>query len=257
MRRSVFLLTPLIPLVSFALAGCEDGPNQTFSPAKGNLFNNGDTPAATDNAGTSFDPKQFGGTSKTEVCSGAELQDQWDRMVHQPIAPPYQMAGVDISGTNYAGLTVDQAIHGPLMPVMGAPNPPTRLCQGSNLGGGGNGGDVGGSLITGWGNNGEFYMEWAIPTHKDIFNYINPGYVGTMEWDFQTNDANTACPVGANCAQLTCKDPMYPTADNKKHHYTIALGQPFKKDGKIYQLDWTGFGTPPSNHRFYCEEDEL
>ena len=42
MRRSVFFLTPLIPL---AVAACEDGPAQTFQPATGTLFNNGNTPA--------------------------------------------------------------------------------------------------------------------------------------------------------------------------------------------------------------------
>ena len=40
MRRSVYFLIPLIPL---ALTACEDGPNQTFAPATGTLFNNGNT----------------------------------------------------------------------------------------------------------------------------------------------------------------------------------------------------------------------
>jgi hypothetical protein len=91
---------PLIPVV-FLLAGCEDGPNQTYAPSPPNaLWNNGDTPAAIDDAGTSFG-QTYGGSSKTEICSGAELQDQWQRMVNQPNYPPYKIDGVDITYMNY------------------------------------------------------------------------------------------------------------------------------------------------------------
>jgi hypothetical protein len=246
MRRST--LRPLsVAMLSTVVVACEDGPTQTFAPAPagaGDVWNNGDTPAVVDDASTSLDAS-YGGTSKTEICSGTELQQQWARMVEQPLRPPYKMAGVDISGIDYAGLTVEQAengINGMLMPVMGVMDPPTRLCQGANLGAGGNGGDIGGSLVDGWGNNDEFTMEWAVPTHKDYFNQINPGYVGSMDWTFTTSPAN--CPA----------DPTYAT-DAKMHMYHWQLGHPLTKDGKVFTLDWNQYADPPP--RFQCEADEL
>ncbi len=250
MRRSL-VFASLIP-AALILAGCEDGPNDTYSPANanaGNVWNNGDTPPAFDDAGTSLQ-QSFGGHSKTEICSGAELQDQWARMVNQPIVPPYHMAGVDISGINFDVLTVEQAengINGMLMPVPGAPNPPTRLCQGVNLGAGSNGGDIGGSLVTAWGNNQEFYMEWAIHTHKDYFNYLNPGYLGSMDWTFQTDPGG--CPQDPSYAPNG--DPL----DGNMHTYHWQLGKPITKDNKNFLLDWNGYGTPTAN--FYCGADEL
>ena len=232
MRRSKLLLVCIAAVL--LPAGCEDGPKQTLNPASasaGSIWNNGGTPAAVDEAGTSFGAS-YGGSSKTEICSGAELQDQWARMVEQPIVPPYKLAGVDISGIDFAVLTVEQAengINGMLMPAMGAKNPPTRLCQGTNLGAGGNGGDIGGSLVDGWGNNQEFTMEWAINTHKDYFNQINPGYAGSMDWTFTTDPGN--CP----------DDPAYPI-DAKMHVYHWQLGHPLTKDGKPFTS--TGTATP-------------
>ncbi len=247
MRRSFVLLMTAVPVL--CLAACEDGPNQTINPAPpnaGNIWNNGDTPYTVDEAGTSFEAS-YGGSSKTEICSGAELQSQWARMVEQPIAPPYKFAGIDISGINFDVLTIEQAelgINGMLMPVMGAMNPPTRLCQGTNQGSGPNGGDVGGSLVTAFGNNSEYQMEWAVPTHKDYFNNLNPGYVGKMDWTFTTDPAD--CPG----------DPTFPL-DNKMHMYEWQIGHTLTKDGKPYQLDWTGYSTPPAGSRFQCEADEL
>ncbi len=62
MRRSVFFLTALVPL---AVAACEDGPNQTFQPATGTLFNNGDTPASVSDAGAPL-TATFGGSTATQ-----------------------------------------------------------------------------------------------------------------------------------------------------------------------------------------------
>jgi hypothetical protein len=243
-RFSMFLFVPILPVL---LAGCEDGPTQTYQPSPdgaGDKWNNGNTPPAVDSPAVNFNAA-YGGTSKTEICSGAELQQQWARMVEQPIVPPYHIAGVDLSGINYSVLTVEQAekgINGMLSPVPGAKDPPTRLCQGQNLGSGGNGGDIGGSLVTGWGNNAEFIMEWAVPTHKAYFLQINPGYVGSMDWKFKTDPAG--CP----------KDKTY-VLDDKEHTYHWQLGKPITKDGQVFTLDWNGYGTP--GNRFYCEADEL
>ena len=114
MRRSVFLLTPLIPL---ALAACEDGPDQTFQPATGTAWNNGDTPATVSDAG---DPltTTFGGSNKTQICAGPELQQQWGAMIAQPIAPARYMAGLDLdNGPTFPLLTVEQTELGPTQPI--------------------------------------------------------------------------------------------------------------------------------------------
>ena len=52
MRRSVSFLISVIP----SLVACEDGPNQTFQPATGILFNSGDTPAAVTDLRYDFGP---------------------------------------------------------------------------------------------------------------------------------------------------------------------------------------------------------
>ncbi|MGO8998918.1 MAG: hypothetical protein ACLQVI_36800 [Polyangiaceae bacterium] len=285
MRRSVFFLTPLIPL---ALAACEDGPNQTFTPATGTLFNNGDTPASVTDAGDPLN-STFSGSTTTQICGGAELQEQWGAMVAQPLAPVRFMAGLDMdNGPTYPLLTVEQAELGPTFPIMNAcvsqpaaksasdgeygatpgatpnssdpclyvsgsttlnnqtqcqalgqaglasakapqcawnaipatpaylqANPaPTRLCQPVVLGPGGNGSDVGGSILVQWGNNGEFQMEWAVPTHKAYVLYLNPGYNGQMQWNYVT-----------------------PT-DKKVHQYQYEIAYPIKKDGNEYVIDW-------------------
>lgn len=190
MRKPILLVAPVLAL---AVAACEDGPVQTYQPASGNLFNNGDTPASVGDASASLG-QNYGGSSKTEICDGTELQAQWELMIHQPIQPPRFMAGIDLAdGNQYPGLTIEKIQTGPIQSMDNVPNPtgnkagPTRLCQGTNAGAGGNASDVGGSLVSYWGNNAEVQLEWAIPTHKSYLLTLNPGYVGTMEWDFKGN----------------------------------------------------------------------
>ncbi len=95
------------------------------------------------------------------------------------------------------------------------PPAPTRLCQAQNLGSGGNGGDVGGSLVAGFGNASEFQMEWAIPTHRAYFLQMTQGYVGHMTWTYLT------------------------PGDGKSHYYDVSIGHPVQKDGANYTIDWS------------------
>ena len=92
---------------------------------------------------------------------------------------------------------------------------PSRLCQPTVLGPGPNGGEVGGSLLVQWEHNGEFQMEWAVPTHKAYVMNLNPGYTGTMTWNYTT-------------------DPKAPNGDGKPHYYVYAIGQRIQKDGQDY-----------------------
>ena len=275
MRRSVFFRTLFLP---FAFLACEDGPNQTFQPATGTLFNSGDSPASVSDASAPL-TATFGGTTKTQICSGGELQQQWGAMDAQPLAGVRFMAGLDLDdGPTYPLLTVEKTELGPLSPVIAAcvtepaktlfgaiagatpapgdpclanatqsacalaansgalcgwnvipyrkadgspadltsdPPAPTKLCQAQNLGQGNSSGQVGGSLVAGFGNANEFSMEWAVPTHRAYYLDLNLGYVGHMTWNYMT-----------------------PT-DGKVHTYDVALGSPILKDGANYPIDWT------------------
>jgi len=232
MRRPHFMWTVWAPILPLVLAGCEDGPTQTFSPTKGDHFNQGDPQAVADEAGAPLGA-HYAATSKQEICSGEELQRQWAAMVHEPIRPPRFMAGFDLAdGDTYNGLRIEKAEQGPLTPIQA--NGPTRLCQSTNQGQGGNGADVGGSLVSAWGNNGEVQMEWAVPTHKAYFLALNPGYLGTMEWDYQ------------------------PKGDPKTYHYVFQIGRPITKTPKdgsappaTYEIDWS------SNPKLVAAVDEL
>ena len=219
MRRSLSLFA--CPLLLASVAACEDGPNQTFSPATGNLFNDGDASASGADGAAPLNG-DYGSTTKQEICSGAELQVQWDKMIHAPIRPPRFMAGLDLAaGETYDGLRIEAAELGPVSPIKADGTPDTawtnpRLCQSKNLGIGGSGSDVGGSLVSAWGNNNEVQMEWAVPTHKAYILTLNPGYVGTMEWDYTT------------------------PSDKTKHHYIFQIGKPIFKDGQVFTIHWDG-----------------
>ncbi len=95
------------------------------------------------------------------------------------------------------------------------PPAPTRLCQAQNLGQGPNGGDVGGSLVAGFGNASEVQIEWAVPTHRDYIVTLNAGYTGHMTWNYLT------------------------PSDGKVHVYDAALNLPIQKDGQNFVLDWS------------------
>ncbi len=259
MRRCI---TSAITLVA-AVAGvaCEDGPSQTYAtapPNAGNLWNNGNTPALVTGVDASLNAS-FSGSSKTEICGGAELQQQWAAMVAQPLFPPYLIAGVNLAGwnvtngvrtTTWETVTIEQVengISGALYPVTAAnypagypasslppmPTPPTRLCQGAVLGQGGNSGDiVGGTLLTSFGQNNEFLFEWAVNTHKDYFVEFNPGYTGTMEWTFQ-QPPSTGLDPSNPCI-------LYGGCDGKLHTYVWALGRPITDNGKDFIINWAG-----------------
>jgi hypothetical protein len=292
MRRSVFLLTPLIPL---AVAACEDGPAQTFTPASGTLFNNPSVPNAVSDAG---DPLTLtvGGSTATQLCDGVEIQKQWGAMIAQPIAPVRYMAGLDMDdGPDFPLLTVERATNGPGQTIEMTCQPlnpnkagtkcegynavtdtaeascavdydcqwgvhlipnspstlPSRLCQPTVQGSGPNGGDVGGSLLVQWGNNGEFQMEWAIPTHKAYVLNLNPGYTGLMTWTAQVPIFPTGatkgvvpCVTNNDCTkvdpQSTCSasGSAYDGECVRGHYYDWQIGHPVHKDGLDFKINW-------------------
>jgi hypothetical protein len=104
MRRFVYLVAAVVPLVG--ATGCEDGPNQTYSPAPGNAGNvwNGSTGvgipeggAFTGSATEGYDAS-FGGTNANITCTADEATKRWQNLFQEPIEIPGLAAGLDIAG---------------------------------------------------------------------------------------------------------------------------------------------------------------
>ncbi|HEY2510418.1 MAG TPA: hypothetical protein VGI39_06170, partial [Polyangiaceae bacterium] len=252
MRKYALLTSlPLLPLC-LQLAACEDGPQQTFTPASGTLFNDPNTPYAVGDAGQSL-LTPTGGGNNVALCAGDEIQRQWSAMVSAPIAPVRYLGGLDLSdGDSFPLLKVEKAITGPTHPMQmgcvtpgaapGAQDPcatntsqvacaqaatctwnavpapdgamPTRLCQPAVDGAGPNGPSVGGSTQVHWGNNGELTIEWVNATHKVYYVALNNGYTGHMTWNYRT------------------------PGDGIVHSYDWQVGQTIKKDGAMFSVDW-------------------
>ena len=161
-RRSLRLL---VVWASFALAACEDGPNQPFNPSPpnaGDNWNNGHTPPSVDDAGQPYQ-NTVGGTNKQEICTGDKKAMVWANMVLQPIVPPTTAAGIDMTGgPTWKGITIEQA--------------EKINCQSDSLGdyfGDGN-------LTNSWGDNQEVVVEYRVTDHKVLFMTLLQGYMGTM-----------------------------------------------------------------------------
>ncbi len=204
MRRSIFAVS-LSLLSSFAIAsatsGCEDGPNQTYTPAPpgaGSLLNNGDTPGNVDPTKANFlEPEAGTGTNKQILCDGPTKQKTWAAAFKKPIVPPRGAGGLDLAGgESWQGLTIEEAED----PKKGG------LCQSENAG------DIfgNGSLANIWGDNGEIYAVYRVANHKLLELLLLPGYLGTID--------------------LTSRDGQ--------HTYKIPLGIQLQKDSANMELHW-------------------
>jgi len=103
MRRFVLLVAVVSPL----LAACEDGPNQTYSPAPGGaagVWNgppgsgglpDGGTFSGTGNEG--YDAS-FGGTNANVTCTPAQAKATWTGLFQENIQIPGLAGGIDIAG---------------------------------------------------------------------------------------------------------------------------------------------------------------
>ena len=180
------------------LAGCEDGPNQTYSPvAPGAAFNSGtgsthDPVTATTNA-------TFGGRSRNEICDGPAKVKRWAAMLAEPVTPPRKFAGLDMAkDDSWIGLTVEDA--------------ELLNCQA----------DSGGDGVSFWGDNGEVEFDYDLGTHIVNFMALNRGYTGMVSGPTTPGifKSRTGGKFGDN------------------HVYTMQIGQQTTKDGKPFQIDW-------------------
>jgi hypothetical protein len=108
MRRHVpFFMAPVLALTALLNAGCEDGPNQTYSPAPANAGNIWNGPAGAGGlgdggsfVGTSTEgyDASFGGTNLNQLCNATTEKAVWTSLFSQAIAVPGVAGGIDIAG---------------------------------------------------------------------------------------------------------------------------------------------------------------
>lgn len=208
MRRSV-ATTVLFASVAVAaagmLVGCEDGPNQTYSPATGTLFNNGDNDASANPGQYAYDAG-YAGTNALQVCTQDIKRARWAKMLTEDIVPPRMYAGIDMAGGDqWAGETVEQATQ--------PPDPKTNEggnCQGNPLGNGACASGNGNCGTIYWGDNQEVTFSYNLATHIVDQMLLNLGYTGKMTFQDRT----------------------------KKHTYVLQIGLPPTKDGATFEINW-------------------
>lgn len=188
MRRPLVALTILS---CFGLVACEDGPNQTFTPAPPNAANSNDgqTPPYVDPTPQGFGV-QGGGNNQMQICTGSQEAARWKIMDTLPIVPPTGGAGLDMSGgMSWAGLTIQAA--------------EAINCQSQELGD--QFGD--GSSVGAWGGSQEVWADYNVSNHLIQFMTFWPGYVGTI--DMKSRDGVHTYSINCNNQQSTKDDNAY------------------------------------------------
>ncbi len=195
MRRS---LVALGLLSAISVAGCEDGPTQTFKAAPngaGDKWNDGNSPPVSDPGKQGFGV-QGGGNNKQEICTAPQTHARWAVMVKQPIQPPRFGAGLDLAGgDDWHGLTIEEA--------------EAVNCQSTN-----DGDEFGdGSQVNQWGDNGEVWVDYLVSNRKVQFMSFWPGYLGTADATSRDGKHKYSIPV---LTQIT-KDGQPFTIDWKQN----------------------------------------
>jgi hypothetical protein len=177
MRTHIFRRGPAAVLVTCALSSfvaCEDGPNQTFSPAvsgaAGN-WNDGKNPGKYDSDASNPFGQDFGGTSAVDTCVGDTKRARLAQAFQSDIVPPIKVAGVDLRGkggeADYSGLLIDDTFGS------------DALCQGTTYfdptdpqyG------------YTQWGDAQEVVARWDQTSRRIERLILSPGYTGKLEFD--------------------------------------------------------------------------
>lgn len=192
------------------LAGCEDGPTQTYKPAPdgaGNAWNDGNSSPSTDPSQQGF-TGTLGGTNAIELCDAPTKKKVWSKAFSSPITPPVGGGNLVLSGQagqldykgnmlpntadTWVGLTVEQA--------------EKVNCQSAP--GGDWFGD--GNFFNYWGDNQELVFEYLISTRKIVYLGFDPGYTGAI--DFKSRDG--------------------------MHTYKMLVNSQIQKDGSPYTITW-------------------
>ena len=198
---------------SLALMGCEDGPNQTYSPSPagaGDLLNNGNTGPSFDPVRADFDAS-YPGRSRQEICSAEEKQKIWAKMLNAPIEPPRRYGQLDMAGSdNWEGLTIESA--------------EKVNCQAVSDGNG----------ASHWGDNSEVDFFYNIGTHIVTQMELQLGYGGKM-----TFKGRQPGP-GATCYNFKDKNnvALDPSCPNKGDEYKIGVGGVILKNNLPFYIHW-------------------
>jgi hypothetical protein len=169
---------------SWAMVGCEDGPDQPFQPASDNAasnWNNGVAGGYSDPSkqGYSQDGSASVGTNKQEICNAETKAARWKVLVKKPLEPPRKGGNIDLAGDDtWKGITIEEAEQ--------------INCQSDELG------DWGGTPVNAWGDNQEVWFVYNAATRKGISMHFWPGYTGTL--DFHTRDGKNSYKVNVNGA---------------------------------------------------------
>lgn len=213
--RSLCAPFAVVAVLAFA-TGCEDGPNQPYSPAPAGAASVWTAPqsdAAVGPGASNFDGS-FPTTGATTLCSTDLKRQRWAWMLTQPIQPPRFYAGIDLAGGNlWNGLSISAAEAPPSDPNQDGGG----LCQSVPLGAGGTCPSGFGACDQNyWGNNQEVGFSWNVATHILDQMTINLGYTGS----FSTG--------------------QYPDHTGAMHSYAIAPGDVVRRDGEPFLLPWDG-----------------
>ena len=194
----------------FALVGCEDNPDQFYKqapPGAGSKWNNGNTPPVYDSNARNAFTDNFNTSSLDEACSGPVKHARWADMVNKPVIPPKSFGGLDLrGGDSWTGLKFTEA--------------QKTLCQATPAGT-----DPPDHLVAQWGDAGEVTVEYLISTNTIDFVQLDAGYTGTLDFASRPDDVSQAAfghpnPFG-------------------QHKYQWAVGQPVRRDGQVWLLNWT------------------
>jgi hypothetical protein len=206
MRRSTKLL--IAALSSATLLACEDGPNQTYSPAPagaGDLQNSSFDPAKTpviDPSLTSLAGDPGKGSSRQEICDADTKRLTWAKAIASKIEPPRKYGGIDMAGDDtWRGITVEQADQ--------------INCQSVSDGNGG----------VHWGDNSEIQFFYDIGTHVVTQMVLNLGYSGKIQVKGRKPNSGQDCynyaAVDNKGAPAVALDPTCP---HQNDLYEIGVG---------------------------------
>jgi hypothetical protein len=245
-RRSLFTVGILTSLGTLALGAgltaCEDGPNQTFSPAPpnaGNFWNNGNPDAAVGSGTQEYDAAPSTNITPLNLCSPDLQRQKWAEMLTQPIFPgvPFQQGPADALGfptygttwgtgtgeVSFAGLNVDGTDWNGIT-FAGAQ---ALLCSAVDLGSSSDG--ITPTEQTSFGNSQEVIFEYVPQTQVVGQIILSLGYTGAADF---YSDPNSKLDPG------TIKSPV-PGITGLTNHYHIVIGQQIQKNGAPFELNWT------------------
>lgn len=204
------------------LVGCEDGPNQTVSPAPGGaagLWNNAGPDASTNDPGSQAFDAGGGGTNSVNICTAAEQQAAWSKAFTLPLIPPFGAAGIDLSANNtFKTVTIED--------IQNGRNGNQKLCQGFNsanfcLDGSGSPGYA-------WGESDQITTCYDIASHAVTFFDLLPGYDGEAKFKLPATFGGQPVPRAVAQDGTTGQDL----------NYVWHIGQGITENGKPLDMQW-------------------